>query len=131
MSRLVQNLIPHIKKFAVYMGFNPEVATKNWPLRGTYRVAPGSAPVPTFTHNFPLKRDQIADLQFQDRAVRIQRESMNVEAVRISPLPRKDIRNVWNETRRLRRTDLGSLSDKPGYMMPRFGQVSEQQEVTL
>lgn len=131
MSRLVQSLIPHIKKFAVYMGFNPEVATKNWPLRGTYRVAPGSAPVPTFTHNFPLKRDQIADLQFQDRAVRIQREAMDVAAVTVSPLPRKDVRNIWNETRRLKRKDLGTLSDIPAHSLPRFAQVSEKQEITL
>jgi hypothetical protein len=131
MSRLLQGVIPQIKKFALYLGLNPEVATKNWPSRGTYRLAPGSGSVPTFVHNFPLKKDQIADLQFQDRTVRIYREAMDTPLRFNHPLPRLDARNVWTITNRKRSLNINDSSNYAAHTLPRFGQVSEAQEVTL
>jgi len=131
MSRLFQGLIPHVKKFALYMGFNTEVATKNWPTRGTYRIAPASAPAPTFTHNFPLKQDQITDLHFVDRATRLNRESMNVPVILNHSSPRRDVRNIWSALNRRHSVSLPNSTGKADHALPRFGQVSEAHEASL
>lgn len=131
MARFLQALVPQLKKAAVYLGLNPEVATKNWPSRGTYRVAPASAPAPSFTHNFPLKQDQVSDLQFQDRVVRITREAMNVPVVFAHTNFRRDGRNTWNLIRQQAGLPNGATLNKPAHNLPRFGQVSERQELSL
>jgi hypothetical protein len=131
MSRFLQGLVPHIKKFATYMGFNPEVATKNWPSRGTYRIAPASQDAPTFTHNFPLKQEQIADLEFVDRIHRHEREAMNVTIKHLSDQPRKDFRNVWTVTKAKTSNSAANISVKPDHLLPVFAQVSEVQEIHL
>lgn len=131
MSRIYQGLIPHIKKFAVYMGFNPEVATKNWPSRGTYRVAPGSAPAPTFKANFPLKQDFVGDLQFETREERLGQEAMNVAVKHVNANPRVDARNVWNMLKSNPSRSLTADSWVSPYNQMRFAQVSEKQEATL
>lgn len=131
MARFLQGLIPQIKKAALYLGLNVEVATKNWPTRGTYRVAPASAPAPSFTHNFPLKQDKIADLDFQNRGVRISREAMEFPVVLSTVDPRKDSRNVWNTLRLRIPSNLNSSVGQAAHDLPRFGQVSERHELTL
>jgi hypothetical protein len=131
MARFLQGLIPHVKKFALYMGFNPEVATKNWPSRGTYRVAPASAPAPTFTHNFPLKQEQIADLEFQDRATRLGREAMDMRVIFAHTDSRRDIRNVWNNTRKQNYFSMYQATTPRDFLLPRMEQVSERHEISL
>lgn len=131
MARLLQTIIPQIKKFAVYLGLNPEVATKNWPVRGTYRIAPASAPAPTFTHNFPLKENQIADLEFQDRAVRLTREAMDVSLVYTTTNPRSDARNIWNSSRTSSSNNLHTAAYIPSHDQVHVRQVSERAELSL
>lgn len=131
MARFLQALVPQLKKAALYLGLNPEVATKNWPSRGTYRVAPASAPAPSFTHNFPLKQDQVADLQFQDRAERITREAMHVPVAYAHTNFRRDARNIWNTVRRSSTNSINASSTKAAHNLPRMGQVSERQELSL
>ena len=128
MLKFIQPFIPALKSFGRYLGLNTEVATKNWPSRGTYRVAPASAPAPSFTSNFPLKQDSISDLHWIDKEVRLSKEAFNFPPKLVSADPRKDIRNIWNHGRV---DGLNTARYSAAHDIPRMKQVSEQQEIHL
>lgn len=131
MSQIYKSLIPHIKKFAVYLGLNPEVASKNWPIRGTYRIAPASEPAPTFTHNFPLKQDFVKDLGYETKEERLGLEAMEMVVQYAHTDARRDVRNLWNVYRLRPSQNLTVHSLNPPFQQNQFIQVSEKLEATL